>query len=173
MGPGRGSRGAGGSRRLAGGREAQTWGDQADRNPPVLHTHSQEGVRIDEVDFHPAWHKLLDVAVSNGLTAEPWTAPTRTGAHVRRAAGFVAWSQVDAGHGCPVSMTYAAVPALRSSPELSAIWTPLLASRAPAYVSEAFVASRLGGAHGHAFGTLGADLVGSAAGGVIERSFPA
>jgi putative acyl-CoA dehydrogenase len=114
---------------LAGGVEAQTWADQADRNPPILCSHSPQGVRIDEVDFHPAWHRLLGTAVSYGLTAEPWTKPERTGAHVRRAAGFVAWSQVEAGHGCPVSMTYAAVPALRSSPELSAIWTPLLASR--------------------------------------------
>jgi putative acyl-CoA dehydrogenase len=114
---------------LAGGVEAHTWGDQADRNPPVLHTHSPQGARIDEVAFHPAWHRLLDTAVSYGLTAEPWTKPAGTGAHVRRAAGFAAWSQVEAGHGCPVSMTYAAVPALRGSPDLAAIWTPLLASR--------------------------------------------
>ena len=114
---------------LAGGVEAQTWGDQADRNPPVLHTYSPQGVRIDEVDFHPAWHQLMDTAVSHGLTAEPWTKPARTGAHVRRAAGFVAWSQVEAGHLCPVSMTYAAVPALQSNPDLVAIWAPLLASR--------------------------------------------
>jgi len=67
--------------------------------------------------------------VSFGLTAEPWTRPARTGAHLRRAAGFVASSQVEAGHGCPVSMTYAAVPALLGSPDLGAIWTPLLASR--------------------------------------------
>ncbi len=114
---------------LAGSVEAQMWGDQADRNPPVLHTYSPQGVRIDEVDFHPAWHRLLDTAVSYGLTAEPWTKPAGTGAHLRRAAGFVAWSQVEAGHGCPVSMTYAAVPALMGSPDLMAIWTPLLASR--------------------------------------------
>jgi putative acyl-CoA dehydrogenase len=114
---------------LAGSAEAQIWGDQADRNPPVLHTHSPQGERIDEVDFHPAWHHLLDTAVSYGLTAEPWTKPAGTGAHLRRAAGFVAWSQVEAGHGCPVSMTYAAVPALATNPALSAIWTPLLASR--------------------------------------------
>ena len=114
---------------LAGSAEAQAWGDQADRNPPVLRTHSPQGDRIDEVDFHPAWHRLLDTAVSYGLTAEPWTRPSGTGAHLRRAAGFVAWSQVEAGHGCPVSMTYSAVPALAASPELSAIWTPLLASR--------------------------------------------
>ncbi|NMM22766.1 MAG: DNA alkylation response protein [Phycicoccus sp.] len=114
---------------LAGGSEAQAWGDQADGNPPVLHTYSPQGVRIDEVDFHPAWHQLMDTAVSHGLTAEPWTKPAGTGAHVRRAAGFVAWSQVEAGHMCPISMTYAAVPALQSSPDLLAIWAPLLASR--------------------------------------------
>ena len=114
---------------LAGGAEVQTWGDQADGNPPVLHTYSPQGVRIDEVDFHPAWHQLMDTAVSHGLTAEPWTKPAHTGAHVRRAAGFVAWSQVEAGHMCPISMTYAAVPALQSSPDLVAIWAPLLASR--------------------------------------------
>ncbi|HYO18475.1 MAG TPA: acyl-CoA dehydrogenase family protein [Dermatophilaceae bacterium] len=114
---------------LAGGVTAREWGDQADRNTPVLQTHSAQGVRIDEVDFHPAWHRLLDTAVSYGLTAEPWTKPAGTGAHLRRAAGFVAWSQVEAGHGCPVSMTYAAVPVLAASADLSAAWTPLLASR--------------------------------------------
>jgi putative acyl-CoA dehydrogenase len=114
---------------LAGGVEARTWGDQADRNPPVLRTHSPQGARIDEVEFHPAWHHLLDTATSYGLTAEAWTKPAGTGAHLRRAAGFVAWSQVEAGHGCPVSMTYAAVPALAGTPELSAVWTPMLASR--------------------------------------------
>ncbi|HZY00024.1 MAG TPA: acyl-CoA dehydrogenase family protein [Dermatophilaceae bacterium] len=67
--------------------------------------------------------------MSYGLTAEAWTKPVGTGAHLRRAAGFVAWSQVEAGHECPVSMTYAAVPALAANPELSATWTPLLASR--------------------------------------------
>jgi len=113
----------------AGADEARTWGDQADRNPPVLRTHSPQGVRIDEVDFHPAWHRLLDTAVSFGLTAEPWTKPAGTGAHLRRAAGFITWSQVEAGHGCPVSMTYAAVPVIAASPELSATWIPLLASR--------------------------------------------
>jgi putative acyl-CoA dehydrogenase len=114
---------------LAGSAEAQVWGDLADRNPPVLHTYSPQGRRIDEVDFHPAWHQLLDTAVSYGLTAEAWTKSAGSGAHLRRAVGFVAWSQVEAGHGCPVSMTYAAVPALAANPDLSAIWTPMLASR--------------------------------------------
>ena len=86
-------------------------------------------MRVDEVDFHPAWHELLTVAVGHGLTAEPWTRPAGSGAHLRRAVGFVAWSQVEAGHGCPVSMTYAAAPALARDPEQSARWLPLLAAR--------------------------------------------
>ncbi|GAA1896280.1 acyl-CoA dehydrogenase family protein [Lapillicoccus jejuensis] len=114
---------------LAGTERAQRWGEQADRNPPRLVTHDPRGVRVDEVDFHPAWHELLTVAVGHGLTAEPWTRPAGSGAHLRRAVGFVAWSQVEAGHGCPVSMTYAAAPALARDPEQAARWSPLLASR--------------------------------------------
>lgn len=113
----------------AGSAEARRWGELADGFPPVLRTHSPTGERIDEVDFHPAWHELLTVAVGAGLTAEPWTRPPGTGAHLRRAVGFMVWSQVEAGHGCPVSMTYAAAPALLSDPTLAAVWVDRLASR--------------------------------------------
>ena len=115
--------------RRAGTAEARAWGDDADVHPPRLRTHSPAGERVDRVDFHPAYHRLLDAAVGAGLTGEPWTEPTDTGAHVRRAAGFLTWSQVEAGHGCPVSMSYAAVPALRHDAELAARWVPRLASR--------------------------------------------
>jgi putative acyl-CoA dehydrogenase len=114
---------------LAGRPEAQRAGDQANTYTPVLRTHAPTGERLDEVEFHPAWHQLMDVAVSHGLTASPWTEPVGTGAHVRRAVGFIIWSQVEAGHLCPVSMTYAAVPALRANPDLAAAWVPKLASR--------------------------------------------
>jgi putative acyl-CoA dehydrogenase len=114
--------------RLAGSQEAQRWGEQANQVEPVLRTHDRYGHRIDEVDFHPAWHSLMDVAVSEGLAAAPW-ADERPGAHVARAASFYTWSQVEAGHACPVSMTYAVVPALRSSPALAAEYEPLLTSR--------------------------------------------
>ncbi len=113
---------------LAGSGAARAWGDDADRHPPRLRTHSPTGERLDEVDYHPAYHRLLQVAVENGLTADPWTRPTATGAHVRRAAGFVMWSQVEAGHLCPVSMTYAAAPAFRGDPDLADRWVPRLAS---------------------------------------------
>jgi putative acyl-CoA dehydrogenase len=114
---------------LAGTAEVRLWADQADGSPPVLRTHAPTGERIDEVEFHPAYHRLLEVAVGNGLTAEPWTRPAGSGAHARRAAGFMLWSQVEAGHLCPVSMTYAAAPALTAEPALAARWVPGLASR--------------------------------------------
>ncbi|SDJ61553.1 acyl-CoA dehydrogenase family protein [Streptomyces indicus] len=110
--------------RAAGSTQAQTWGVQADRHPPVLHTHDRYGHRIDEVEFHPAWHRLLAKGVGAGLTGA-WT---REHGHVRRAAGFLVWTQVEAGHGCPLSMTHAAVPALRHEPELAAVWEPKLSS---------------------------------------------
>jgi putative acyl-CoA dehydrogenase len=111
---------------LAGGPEAIAWGGAADANPPVLRTHDRYGRRVDEVEFHPAWHRLLGTAVEHGLHAAPWRDP-RPGAQVARAAGFYLWTQVEAGHGCPVSMTFAAVPALRAAaPELAETWEPRL-----------------------------------------------
>ncbi|MEO6789855.1 MAG: acyl-CoA dehydrogenase family protein [Ornithinibacter sp.] len=114
---------------LAGTEQVRLWADQADRCAPVLRTHSPRGERVDEVDYHPAYHRLLGVAVGNGLTAEAWTRPRGSGAHARRAAGFHVWSQVEAGHLCPVSMTYAAVPALSVEPQVEGQWLPGLASR--------------------------------------------
>ncbi|NIL76634.1 acyl-CoA dehydrogenase family protein [Rhodococcus sp. B10] len=112
---------------LAGSVEAQEWGRLANEHPPVLHTHDRYGNRIDEVEFHPHWHNLMSVAVAGGLHATPWQCD-RSGAHVARAAKFYAWGQADAGHMCPISMTYAAVPALRHNSELAALYEPLLAS---------------------------------------------
>ncbi|MDT0305741.1 acyl-CoA dehydrogenase family protein [Streptomyces sp. DSM 44917] len=111
--------------RLAGGHEAQEWGRQANAHPPVLRTHDRYGNRIDEVEFHPSYHLLMERAVAAGLT-DAWSRPS---GQLRRAAGFLVWSQVESGHGCPVSMTHSAVPALRAAPELAAVWEPLLTSR--------------------------------------------
>ena len=112
--------------RLAGG-EPIAWGVQANVNSPVLRTHDRYGHRIDEVEFHPAWHELMRLAVGHELHALPWRDP-RPGAHVARAALFFVLSQVEAGHGCPISMTYSAVPALRQQPELAREWEPRLTS---------------------------------------------
>jgi len=118
--------------RLAGSEQAQEWGRQANENPPRLRTHDRYGHRIDEVEFHPAWHELMRTAVGNGLAGAPWadalqaTHPTAPGryAHVRRAVGYFGWTQNEMGHGCPVTMTYAVVPALRRTPELAARYEP-------------------------------------------------
>ncbi|WP_353945413.1 acyl-CoA dehydrogenase family protein [Streptomyces sp. HUAS MG91] len=110
--------------RTAGSAQAQEWGRLANENPPHLRTHDRYGHRIDEVEFHPSWHRLLGKGVSAGLTSA-WTRP---GGHLRRAAAFLVWSQVEAGHLCPLSMTHAAVPALRAQPDLAALWEPLLTS---------------------------------------------
>ncbi|MGW1541700.1 DNA alkylation response protein [Streptomyces sp. NPDC002309] len=114
--------------RQAGGEEAQEWGELANRHEPVLRTHDRYGNRVDEVDFHPSWHRLMSVAVAEGLAGAPW-ADDRTGAHVARTAGGLVWGHAEAGHGCPTSMTYAAVPALRRQPDLAKVYEPLLTSR--------------------------------------------
>ena len=110
--------------RASGSAQVQEWGAQANENPPRLRTHDRYGHRVDEVDFHPAWHRLLGKGVAAGLTAA-WSRP---GGHVRRAAAFVVWTQVDAGNLCPLSMTHAAVPALRAEPALAEVWEPRLTS---------------------------------------------
>ncbi|MFF3059192.1 acyl-CoA dehydrogenase family protein [Streptomyces sp. NPDC057909] len=110
--------------RSAGSAQVQRWGTQANEYPPKLRTHDRYGHRIDEVEFHPAWHRLLGHAVTAGLT-DAWGRP---GGHVRRAAGFLVWTQPEGGHGCPLSMTHAAVPALRTDPVLAAEWEPRLTS---------------------------------------------
>jgi putative acyl-CoA dehydrogenase len=113
--------------RSAGSAEVIEQARQANEHSPELRTHDRTGHRIDEVEFHPAWHQLMAAAVGHGLHATPW-ASTRPGAHVARAAKFYVWTQAEAGHGCPISMTYSVVPALRHAPELAARFEPLLAA---------------------------------------------
>jgi putative acyl-CoA dehydrogenase len=116
---------------LAGSEQAQEWGRLANENPPRLRTHDRYGHRVDEVEFHPAWHQLMGAAIGHGLAGAPWAdqAAGDRHAHVRRAVGYLGWTQVEMGHGCPVTMTYAAVPALRRAPDLAAGLEPGLTSR--------------------------------------------
>ena len=113
---------------LSVGATAQRWGDLADRNVPVLHTHDRYGHRIDEIEYDPAYHELMRIAIGHGLHAAPW-ADDRPGAHVVRAAKMGVWTP-EPGHVCPVSMTYAVVPALRHNADLAEVYEPLLTSRA-------------------------------------------
>lgn len=112
---------------VLGSAEAADWADDANRYPPVLHTHDRFGNRVDEIDFHPSWHRFMGLAVETGVHASPWRDP-RPGAHAARAALFSMFAQIEPGHTCPISMTYSAVPALRAAPELSAEWEPSITS---------------------------------------------
>jgi putative acyl-CoA dehydrogenase len=108
---------------LAGSERLQALGAQANENPPRLKTHDRFGNRVDTVDFHPAWHELMALSVEHELHCGPWKDP-RPGAHVARGAAFMCFSQAEAGVGCPTSMTYSVIPALRTQPELAAEWEP-------------------------------------------------
>ncbi|MGH3423957.1 MAG: acyl-CoA dehydrogenase family protein [Nocardioidaceae bacterium] len=113
---------------LAGSGEAREHGQLANANPPALRTADRYGNRVDEVVFHPSWHWMMDNGVSFGLSASPWTSEDPM-PHLRRAAGYVAWTSIEPGHACPLTMTYAAVPALRADDAQAKQWTPGLASR--------------------------------------------
>jgi putative acyl-CoA dehydrogenase len=112
---------------IAGSATAQRWGDLADRNRPILRTHDRYGHRIDEIEYDPAYHELMRTAIAHGLHGAPW-ADERPGAHVVRAAKMSVWTP-EPGHVCPISMTYAVVPALRHNPDLAKVYEPLLTSR--------------------------------------------
>ncbi|WP_375488781.1 acyl-CoA dehydrogenase family protein [uncultured Jatrophihabitans sp.] len=115
--------------RLANSEQWQLTGRLTNDHPPVLHTHDRHGNRVDEVEYLPQYHDLMRTAVEHGLHGAPWADP-RPGAHVARAAKRSAGGAADAGHLCPISMTYAVVPALRAEPSLAARFEPLLTSRA-------------------------------------------
>ena len=95
-----------------GEREVIEWGFQANDQPPELVRLDRSGERVDEIAFHPAWHSLMDLAVTSGVAGAPW-ADDRPGAHVARAASFIMLAQVEAGITCPLAMTYSCVPALQ------------------------------------------------------------
>ena len=100
----------------------------ANDHPPRLAGFDPGGRRIDEVEFHPAWHALMRLLIEHGAHSLPWEAP-RPGAQVARAAAYLMFGQVENGSQCPVTMTYASVPALRQHPGIAAHWLPKILSR--------------------------------------------
>jgi len=113
---------------LTGSAEYLELGVLANKHLPELDTHDRFGNRADRVSFHPAYHTLMKTAIARGHHASPWSDP-RHGAHVARTASYYLQSQVEAGHCCPITMTFACVPALRATPELAALWEPRITSR--------------------------------------------
>ncbi len=109
-----------------GSAEVLQWGEQANADAPRLRAFDRVGRRIDEVEFHPAYHELMRLSIEAGASSIAWTAPA--GGHLAHSLLLFLLTQADAGHGCPVSMTYAAVPALRQEPEVAARWEPRVTS---------------------------------------------
>lgn len=112
---------------LAGGALMEA-GFLANENKPVFKSHDRVGNRIDLVEFHPAYHQLMSAGIAHGITSAPWTQPG-PGAHVARAASMYLHNQIEAGTCCPMTMTYACVPALKLQPELAEKWLPKILSR--------------------------------------------
>jgi putative acyl-CoA dehydrogenase len=110
-----------------GSAEVLAWGRAANAHPPVLHTHDRYGARLDTVEFHPAYHRLMRLGVEAGLHSRPWTS-RQPGAHVARGARLMLRHQADEGTTCPITMTFAAVPTLRRQPEVADAWEPRVLS---------------------------------------------
>ena len=115
--------------RLAGTAEMQAHARLANTHAPELRTHDRYGRRIDEVEFHPSYHALMDAAVQAGLHGSAWADPGGH-AHVLRAAGFMLFTELEPSILCPISMTYAVTPALRANAAVFRDWAPGLTSRA-------------------------------------------
>jgi putative acyl-CoA dehydrogenase len=112
---------------VAGG-ELMELGFAANENKPKLKAFDRYGQRLDEVEFHPAWHRIMQVNMAHAVHAFGWRNESRPGAHVARAALSYMAGQAEAGNGCPLTMTYAAVPALRHAPEVAREWLPRITS---------------------------------------------
>ncbi|MEU4689494.1 acyl-CoA dehydrogenase family protein [Actinoplanes sp. NPDC023714] len=113
---------------LVGQADFQRDAELANVNPPIFSSHDRWGNRVDEVAFHPGYHRIIGAAVEHGAHTSCWSEP-RAGAHVARAATFMLFAQVEPGHACPVSMTHAVVPSLRFTPSLASEWLPRVYSR--------------------------------------------
>ena len=96
-------------------------GFDANKFTPQLRTLDRYGHRLDEIEFHPAWHELMAIALRAGLHSSPWAKP-QPGAHVARAAGTYMLNQIESGVYCPIAMTYGSVPTLQHAPDIAAHW---------------------------------------------------
>jgi putative acyl-CoA dehydrogenase len=110
------------------GDEMMELGRLANANPPQLHAFDRYGQRVDAVEFHPAYHRVMELGIGAGITGLPWRQEATPGAHVARAALMFLHHQAEAGTSCPMTMTYACVPALRHAPALAEAWLPRIAA---------------------------------------------
>jgi putative acyl-CoA dehydrogenase len=164
--------------RFVGGEPQQQWGRLANENKPALRTFDRYGHRIDEVEFHPAWHNLMRMGVEHELHSLPWTS-SEPAPHVARAGLYMTAMQAEAGFACPITMTFAVVPALRAQPRLAAEWEPLITATTydprliPAHEKGSAIAGmamteKQGGSDVRANTTVARPLNGGGAGGEYE-----
>ena len=113
---------------LAGSEEVIRLGFEANEFRPVFESHDPQGRRVDRVRYHPAYHRLMEMAIGRGIHSLPWT-EERPGAHVARGALEYLQHQVESGHGCPTTMTFASIPTLRVQPDLASAWEPRVTAR--------------------------------------------
>lgn len=106
----------------------QDWPRLANQYSPRLQNYNRQGQRVDEVEFHPAWHGLMQLMISHGVHASPWQAGSGSAAHVLRAAQYILFGQLENGAQCPVTMTFASVAALKLAPKIAAHWLPKILS---------------------------------------------
>jgi len=112
---------------LMGSAEMQLHARLANIHAPQLYTHDRQGRRVDQVEFHPSYHALMTAATGAGLHGTPWAGAAHD--HLRRAAGFMLFTEAEPSVLCPISMSYAVTPALRNNPAIAAEWGPLLTKR--------------------------------------------
>ena len=111
-----------------GSADVYQWGFDANAFKPQFASHDRQGFRVDLVTYHESYHRLMNLAMTEGLHADPWLDP-RAGAHVARAAKYFLQAQVESGHGCPVTMTFAAIPTLKLAPHVASQWCPKILKR--------------------------------------------
>ena len=115
--------------RTVGSAHVQRLARQANRHTPELRTHDRFGNRVDEIEFHPAWHELMGLAIGQETHSLGWT-EKRPGAQVARAALAYLWNEGENGIMCPILMTYASIPTLRGDPGIAREWEPKVLSTA-------------------------------------------
>ncbi len=111
-----------------GSAEVIGWGFDANEFKPQFDSHDRYGNRVDEVRFHPAYHQLMAMGLREGIHALPWEGETPA-ANVVRAAYSYMQTQVEPGHGCPLTMTFASVPTIKLTPSIAAAWLPRILAR--------------------------------------------
>ena len=107
--------------------QTREWARQANENPPSLKSFDRYGRRLDEVEFHPAYHRLMALGLANGISGCAWS--SEPNGHLLHGAMMILMTQADAGVTCPMSMTYASIAALKAAPELASIWVPRVAAQ--------------------------------------------